>query len=55
MDPDDLAETVRTKVVVDGRNCLDVDRWADAGWNVYCLGRGQVTASAAAPAVAPRS
>jgi UDPglucose 6-dehydrogenase len=39
LDPDDLAQTVRAKVVVDGRNCLDGDRWAQAGWRVYCLGK----------------
>ncbi|RZT17887.1 UDPglucose 6-dehydrogenase [Mycobacterium sp. BK558] len=39
MDPDALAATVRTKVVVDGRNCLDVKRWQQAGWRVYALGR----------------
>src|SRR6201991_602211 len=40
LDPDDLADTVRAKVVVDGRNCLDTQRWTDAGWRMYCLGRG---------------
>lgn len=39
LDPVDLAGTVRAKVVVDGRNCLDVDQWARAGWQVHCLGR----------------
>ena len=39
LDPHDLAGTVRGKVVVDGRNCLDVDRWTAAGWRLYCLGR----------------
>jgi UDPglucose 6-dehydrogenase len=39
LDPHDLADTVRAKVVVDGRNCLDTDRWSSAGWRVYCLGR----------------
>src|ERR1700712_4130075 len=39
LDPADLAATVRAKVVVDGRNCLDVDRWQDAGWRMYALGR----------------
>ncbi len=39
LDPDQLADTVRAKVVVDGRNCLDIDKWADAGWRVYALGR----------------
>jgi UDPglucose 6-dehydrogenase len=39
LDPEDLAQTVRAKVVVDGRNCLDVDRWTAAGWRMYCLGK----------------
>ncbi|MDT5013539.1 MAG: UDPglucose 6-dehydrogenase [Mycobacterium sp.] len=39
LDPDELAQTVRTKVVVDGRNCLDVKRWTYAGWRVHSLGR----------------
>jgi UDPglucose 6-dehydrogenase len=39
LDPHDLATTVRAKVVVDGRNCLDIDRWNSAGWRVYALGR----------------
>ncbi|HTI74656.1 MAG TPA: UDP-glucose/GDP-mannose dehydrogenase family protein, partial [Mycobacterium sp.] len=39
LDPDDLASTVRAKVVVDGRNCLDAERWTAAGWRMYCLGR----------------
>jgi UDPglucose 6-dehydrogenase len=42
LDPHDLAATVRAKVIVDGRNCLDVDRWAAAGWQVYCLGRSVI-------------
>jgi UDPglucose 6-dehydrogenase len=39
LDPDTLAGTVRTKVVVDGRNCLDIGRWRQAGWRVHALGR----------------
>lgn len=39
MRPDELAATVRTKVVVDGRNCLDAAAWRQAGWRVYSLGR----------------
>jgi UDPglucose 6-dehydrogenase len=39
LDPHQLAETVRAKVVVDGRNCLDVERWQKAGWQVHALGR----------------
>lgn len=40
LDPADLAGAVRAKVVVDGRNCLDIDRWTQAGWHFHCLGRG---------------
>jgi UDPglucose 6-dehydrogenase len=39
LDPAELADTVRAKVVVDGRNCLDSERWTAAGWRVYCLGK----------------
>ena len=39
LDPHQLADTVCAKVVVDGRNCLDVDRWQKAGWRVHALGR----------------
>ncbi|VEG51329.1 UDP-glucose 6-dehydrogenase [Mycolicibacterium aurum] len=46
LDPTVLAATVRAKVVVDGRNCLDSSRWQRAGWRVFALGR----ASGAPPA-----
>jgi UDPglucose 6-dehydrogenase len=39
LDPNDLADTVRAKVVVDGRNCLDTAKWTNAGWRLYALGR----------------
>jgi UDPglucose 6-dehydrogenase len=39
LDPRDLADTVRAKVIVDGRNCLDSAKWTDAGWQVFALGR----------------
>ncbi|MCG7595510.1 UDP-glucose/GDP-mannose dehydrogenase family protein [Mycobacterium sp. PSTR-4-N] len=39
LDPETLADTVRTKVIVDGRNCLDRQRWRQAGWQLYALGR----------------
>ncbi|WP_024445624.1 UDP-glucose dehydrogenase family protein [Mycolicibacterium iranicum] len=39
MDPDALAAVVRAKVIVDGRNCLDVGKWQAAGWRVHALGR----------------
>lgn len=38
LDPEDLADRVRARVVVDGRNCLDVERWTHAGWKVFRLG-----------------
>ena len=43
LDPHKLATTVRGRVVVDGRNCLDVRRWTDAGWRHYGLGRRSVS------------
>ncbi|KAA0111340.1 UDP-glucose/GDP-mannose dehydrogenase family protein [Mycolicibacterium sp. P1-5] len=43
IDPDGLAQTVRARVVVDGRNCLDAARWSAAGWKVYALGRPALT------------
>ena len=43
LDPDELAQHVRARVIVDGRNCVDSARWAAAGWNVYALGRPVVT------------
>ena len=39
LDPRDLADTVRAKVIVDGRNCLNSAKWTDAGWRVFALGR----------------
>jgi UDPglucose 6-dehydrogenase len=39
LDPGTLADTVRAKVVVDGRNCLDRVRWNNAGWTLHALGR----------------
>ncbi len=38
LDPADLADRVRARVVVDGRNCLDAARWERAGWRVFRLG-----------------
>ncbi|OQZ87832.1 UDP-glucose 6-dehydrogenase [Mycobacterium alsense] len=38
LDPDDLSDRVRARVIVDGRNCLDVARWKAAGWRVFRLG-----------------
>ena len=38
LEPDTLTGIVRANVVVDGRNCLDADRWTNAGWKHYALG-----------------
>ncbi|MHA7652944.1 UDP-glucose dehydrogenase family protein [Mycobacterium sp. ML4] len=43
LDPDDLADRVRARVVVDGRNCLDVGRWERAGWQLFRLGARRPT------------
>ncbi|MFU8945409.1 UDP-glucose dehydrogenase family protein [Mycetocola zhadangensis] len=39
LDPVALASVVRTTIVVDGRNCLDVTKWREAGWTYIGLGR----------------
>lgn len=39
LDPADLVSKVRTPIVVDARNCLDADAWAEAGWEYAALGR----------------
>ncbi|MBI9114873.1 UDP-glucose dehydrogenase family protein [Sanguibacter suaedae] len=46
LDPERVGELVRAKVVIDGRNALDPQRWADAGWTYRGMGR---------PGVAPRA
>ena len=38
LDPNDLADRVRARVIVDGRGCLDVARWQQAGWRLFRLG-----------------
>jgi UDPglucose 6-dehydrogenase len=39
LDPDELAAVVRSRVVIDGRNCIDTQRWSAAGWTLHALGR----------------
>jgi UDPglucose 6-dehydrogenase len=41
LDPVELASVVRNQRVLDGRNCLDPQRWRDAGWQYRGLGRGR--------------
>ena len=50
LDPAELADTVRAKVVVDGRNCLDGQRWMQAGWRVFSLGKSVDGVSRQTPA-----
>src|SRR5271157_4326541 len=38
LDPNNLADGGRAGVIVDGRSCLDVARWRQAGWRVFRLG-----------------
>lgn len=41
LDPAAVAGVSRGRVVLDGRNCLPRQRWEDAGWEYYALGRGR--------------
>ncbi|HEU4349933.1 MAG TPA: UDP-glucose/GDP-mannose dehydrogenase family protein [Actinoplanes sp.] len=40
-DPVTLGELVAGKLVIDGRNCLDAQMWAQAGWTYRGMGRPQ--------------
>ena len=39
LDPNSLAPLVKGKIVIDGRNALDRDKWRTAGWKFHALGR----------------
>ncbi|KAA9381653.1 UDP-glucose/GDP-mannose dehydrogenase family protein [Microbispora cellulosiformans] len=39
LDPEDLGAVVAARVIVDGRNALDVETWRGAGWDYRALGR----------------
>jgi UDPglucose 6-dehydrogenase len=39
IDPEWAAALVRKPIVVDGRNCLDAERWRAAGWTYRGMGR----------------
>lgn len=41
-DPVVLGEVAAAKNVIDGRNCLDVTTWKNAGWTIRALGRPTV-------------
>jgi len=38
-DPQAAGELVNKKIIIDGRNVLDVDKWQGAGWDIHALGR----------------
>jgi UDPglucose 6-dehydrogenase len=37
--PEDLGPVVRSRAIIDGRNCLDSHQWRSAGWNYRGIGR----------------
>ncbi|QYB00082.1 UDP-glucose/GDP-mannose dehydrogenase family protein (plasmid) [Rhodococcus sp. USK10] len=39
LQPEDLDGVVRSKVLIDGRNCLDPEQWRNCGWTYRGLGR----------------
>ncbi|MFD2674558.1 UDP-glucose dehydrogenase family protein [Gulosibacter bifidus] len=39
LDPSSISDLVNTRIVIDGRNCLDPKRWRDAGWTYVGMGR----------------
>jgi len=41
LDPEVIGALVRTRSIVDGRNCLDREAWRAAGWEYRAPGRPQ--------------
>jgi UDPglucose 6-dehydrogenase len=39
LDPNVVASLVKGRIIIDGRNCLDVDAWRHAGFTYLALGR----------------
>jgi UDPglucose 6-dehydrogenase len=39
LDPQVIADKVAQKRIIDGRNCLDLDLWKNAGWQITYLGK----------------
>lgn len=39
LDPATLSGLVAEKIIIDGRNCLNPQRWRDAGWSYIGMGR----------------
>ncbi len=42
LDPSWVGGLVRSRVIIDGRNCLDAERWSAAGWTVISMGRPRI-------------
>lgn len=42
LDPATAGRVVRDRLILDGRNCLDPEKWRAAGWRYRGLGRGGV-------------
>ena len=40
LDPSELDAVVRQRIIIDGRNCLDREKWRAAGWTYRGVGRG---------------
>ncbi|MFW0793742.1 UDP-glucose/GDP-mannose dehydrogenase family protein [Gordonia sp. CPCC 205515] len=53
MTPDELADVVRDRVIVDGRRCLDATTWRSAGWRYHALG-GPVRSGGQRASLVPR-
>ncbi|MDO5676127.1 MAG: UDP-glucose/GDP-mannose dehydrogenase family protein [Propionibacteriaceae bacterium] len=43
LDPAEILPLVDTPNIIDGRNVLNPQQWADAGWTYYGMGRGVAT------------
>ena len=39
LDPDSLGNLVADRVIIDGRNMLDREKWTAAGWKISFLGK----------------
>ncbi|MFF8291177.1 UDP-glucose dehydrogenase family protein [Streptomyces sp. NPDC016309] len=39
LDPAELGEAAAARIILDGRNALDADRWREAGWTFRAMGR----------------
>jgi UDPglucose 6-dehydrogenase len=40
LEPSELNAVVRQRIIIDGRNCLDREKWRAAGWTHRGVGRG---------------